>query len=236
MPTHRTGAACPARTRTTNRMGPRRTRGTDQPTPRRGRRPRCSGALGRRPAHRARALSDWHTGRTLNQIHHADPPGPTGWVRGRPADHQRTAVGRLRGNYDEKRAGRHNDHFARTPASVADLGSWQGTIRAREVQGRHRHFRSTSPTPRVLGSAEPTRTPTAFCGDISRKALTCRDGAPKTSQPWPTLSIPDHERHSAGRYRLRYSTNTYDYINKPVLHSPVESGFAVSIRFTAVPR
>jgi Helix-turn-helix domain len=44
------------------------------------------GALGRRPAHRARAFSDQHPGGTLNQIHHADPPAPAGGVRGRPAN------------------------------------------------------------------------------------------------------------------------------------------------------
>ena len=66
-------------------------------------------------------------------------PSPRGRLRGHPANQERASVGRLQGAQDERRARSHHERPAGAAAPIADLGSRQGTLSARGVQGRDRH-------------------------------------------------------------------------------------------------
>ena len=91
-----------------------------------------------------------------------------------------------------------DDHAARAAAPIADLGPRQGAVRARPVQGRDRHRRSTSPTRTAPGSAARTRTPTACCASTSPRAPTSPAGPPTSSQAVAHASTADPARPSAG--------------------------------------
>ena len=62
-------------------------------------------------------------------------------LRHHRAGQERARSGRLRGHRHERRPHHDDDHDARRTAAVADLGPRQGAVRARTVQGRHRHRR-----------------------------------------------------------------------------------------------
>ena len=91
---------------------------------------------------------------------------------------------------------------------------------------------STSATPKVHGSVEPTRTPTVCSANTSPKAPTSTDTHATTSTLSLRHSTADPAKPSTGRPPPRPSTNTYTPSNKAVLQRPLEPGQYLSIRYT----
>ncbi len=74
-------------------------------------------------------------------------------------------------------------------------------------------------------------TPTGFCANAFRRALTSPDGQRKRSRRSPTPSTPDPVRHSTGRPPPKHSTSKYCCSNKQMLHPLVEPGQFRSRKF-----
>src|SRR3954466_10393043 len=107
----------------------------------RGRGPRGPRALGGRLDYRADPVRHRHCGRAHQPLHAARSPAASGGLRHCPTGQERTCPRRLRRRRDEGRPHDDDGHDARRAAALADLGPRQGALRARSVQGRHRHRR-----------------------------------------------------------------------------------------------
>ncbi len=129
----------------------------------------------------------------------------------RPQAHaeERTGARRLRSNHDEERARGHDDDAARTAPPILDLGSRQGALRTRCVQGRDRHPGLLRRPAEPLAAGHATRTRTDFFVSTSRRAPISRDGMRRRSKRLPPHSTVDLARRSVGGHPLKPSTNTY---------------------------
>src|SRR4051795_12705966 len=121
--------------------GSRHRRGRAQRAAGRGRGPSGPRALGGRPDHRAEPVRDRHRGRAHQQLHAARSPAASGGLRHCPAGQERTCPRWLRRRRDEGRPHHDDGHDACRAAALTDLGPRQRALRARTVQGRHRHRR-----------------------------------------------------------------------------------------------
>jgi IS30 family transposase len=70
------------------------------------------------------------------------------------------------------------------------------------------------------GSGAVTRTPTGYCASTSPKERTSRATRKPNSTLSPTNSTTVHVRHSAGRNRPKFSTNSW---SRQVVHSPLDT-------------
>src|SRR5512144_2410710 len=218
-------------------QGLRHRRSDDQRAARGGRRPRRSGALGRRPHPRPAQLGDRHPRRAHHPVH--DPAAPAAAARPwRGESQERPAARRARRRGPPGRDHCSDHDTAGTAAPVADLGPGRRDGQARWPStsscASPPDCRSTSVTRTAPGSAAATRTPTGCCAGAFRRAPTSPATAATTSTPSPPLSTDAPARPSTGRHPPRLSPS-YCPTRRiaQVLRRPLEPAQYTSAAFAA---